>query len=251
MSLRDALRKAAGLLVELPSEEAPLSGPEPDAVAGSTIPAPPAAGGSAVDRLLADLEREAAGRAPTKSVEQILRESQGPSLQEIHVDSAAVPASPNLEGAVDFVAIYRSAGLPEVGFGAEQMLEMLGSLPPELPLETKRQTVKVSLNALGKAVGATAENLVADASRKLAALTAYVESVEKQTQEQATSTETEIATLQQQIVLLQEKLAQQRQILFHATRACEAEAGRLDDILEFFSLDVPPSTLAPTPSPTG
>src|SRR4051812_38332735 len=67
MGLRETLRKAAGLLVELPPE------------------AKPAGGSSAgeLDDLLADLE----GRSPAapKTVEQIVRETDGPNLDQITV----------------------------------------------------------------------------------------------------------------------------------------------------------------------
>ena len=53
---------------------------------------------------------------------------------------------------------------------AEQMLETLGALPAELPLETRRQTVIAMLKGMGRALGATPETIVADATRKLAAL---------------------------------------------------------------------------------
>jgi hypothetical protein len=122
---------------------------------------------------------------------------------------------------------------------------MLNSLPAELPLETKRQTVKVTLNAMGKTIGANPETIVADASRKLAALTSYLDNLTKQTTDFAATAELEIAALQAQIAekrtaieAAQQKQAQMRQ-------ACDAESHRLDDVLEFFSLDVPPSKYAP------
>ena len=251
MSLRDALRKAAGLLVELPPDPEGAGGagngfgaPEPP-----VAPAAPDGGGSSVDRLLASLEQEAATRVPTKSVEQILQETRGPSLPEIQVSAASV-GTPTEAGMLDFPKIYAGAGLPVVPFGAEQMLDLLTSLPAELPLATRRQTVKVSLNALGKTVGASPENLVADAGRKLAALNAYAESLGQQTAEQNAAAEQEIASLQQRIEALQADMARRCEQLTSSTRACEAEADRLDDILEFFSLDVSPSRLATTAVPT-
>jgi hypothetical protein len=236
MSVRDVLRKAAGLLVELP--------PEPENTGAGAEKFTGGAGGSSVDRLLDDLEREAERRTPAKSVEQILKETHGPSFPEIQVPPGAISA-PDPGAAPDFPKIYAAAGLPEASFGAESMLELLASLPAELPLEVRRQTVKASLNALGKSVGASAENLVADASRKLGALGAYVESLEHQTQERNTAAEQEITALRQRIAALQAEMTQRGEQLTAATRACEREADRLDDILEFFSMDVPPSRFAP------
>src|SRR5262245_26620185 len=183
MGLKDALRKAAGLIVELPPEE-----PSP------AVPA----GDSSADQLFAELEKKA-GPAPTKTVEQILQESQGPNLDEVRVPSSAATVSVAPDGTIDFAAIYSQANLPPATFTAEQMLDMLGSLPQELPLETKRQTVKVALNALGKTMGATPESIVADATRKLAALNSYIENLNKQTGDFVATAEAEIAGLQAQI----------------------------------------------------
>jgi hypothetical protein len=73
MALRDTLRKAASLLVELP--------PEDPAASGSTSAAE-------LDQLLAELGSDspaASGRASTKTVEQIVQDAEGPNLDEIAV----------------------------------------------------------------------------------------------------------------------------------------------------------------------
>ena len=82
---------------------------------------------------------------------------------------------------MNFTAIYQQAALPATPFPTEQMLDLLNSLPAELSLDTRRQTVKVTLNGMGKALGVTPQTVVADATRKLAALNAYVESLAKHT----------------------------------------------------------------------
>lgn len=212
MDIREKLRKAAGLFVELPPE-APqvLRGRQDEGRAEPPIAAEPAAG-------------------PRRTVEQIVRAAEGPNLDEIRVASSADAPTLASDGRADFHAIYEHAGLPAAPFTAEQMLDMLGSLPPELPLSTRRQTVKVTLDAMGRSQGVTADTIVTDASRKMAALAAYSEALSKQTAETVTSAQSEIAALQAQI-------EERRQ----AIQLCNAESDRLDDVLEFFSLDVPPS----------
>jgi hypothetical protein len=231
MALRDTLRKAAGLLVELP--------PEQTAPAQATTAAE-------VDRLLAELGsgEPAPPAGATKTVDQIVREAEGPNLDEIKVADASLAPVVSRDGKADFGPIYQQSGLPAAPFTAEQMLDMLASLPPELPLDTKRQTVKVTLNSMGKTIGATPETIVADASRKLAALAAYMDHLTKETTDSAAAAQQEIAALQTQIEekrgaigAAQQKQAQMRQL-------CDAESDRLDDVLEFFSLDVPPSKYA-------
>jgi len=231
MPLRDTLRKAASLLVELPPEQAG-SGPPPTA--------------AELDKLLAELEDKPSppSSGPAKTVDQIVRETHGPNLDEIQVSEASLAPNISPDGKPDFGPIYQHSGLPASPFTAEQMLEMLNSLPAELPLDTKRQTVKVTLNSMGKPIGANPETIVADASRKLAALTAYIDHLTKQTADFAAATQMEIAGLEAQIAQKRQaiEIAQQKQQQMR--RLCDVESDRLDDVLEFFSLDVPPSRYA-------
>jgi hypothetical protein len=233
MPLRETLRKAASLLVELPPEAA---APHGKATAAE------------VDALLAELEsgsKPAEGATgSTKTVDQIVREADGPNLDEIRAPTGATAPVASADGTVDFSPIYAESSLPAAPFTAEQMLDMLRSLPAELPLETKRQTVKVTLGAMGKKIGATPETIVADASRKLAALTAYAEQLSKDTTAFVSATEQEIAALQAQIEEKRQAALAAQQKREETQRLCDAESDRLDDVLEFFSLDVPPSKYA-------
>jgi len=229
------MRKAAGLLVQLPPEE----GSTQDAAAEAEL-----------SNLYANLEKTDAPLADVpgarlndaKTVEQIVRESEGPNLDEIKSTASTAPIAE--DGVVDFAAIYQSAALPAAPFSAEQMLDMLSSLPPELPLDTKRQTVKVTLGALGKTMGATPETIVTDASRKLAALHAAVENLSHQTDAFVAGAEVEIAALQAQIEEKRQAMQAAKHKLVKLTQGCDVESHRLDDVLEFFSLDVAPSKYA-------
>ncbi len=182
-----------------------------------------------------------ADNAPTKTqtVEQMVQNAPGPDLKDVNVEAkvGSAPMPPT--------AIYEAAKLPPSPFSAEQMLEMLAGLPAELPLEIKRQTVKVTLGALGKTMGATPETIVADASRKMAALKSYSDHLQKRTDEFAKNGESEIAGLQKQIEDKRKAIEEARASLNAATQSCVKEAQRLDDVLEFFSLDVAPSKYAP------
>ena len=179
-----------------------------------------------------------------KSVADIARETDGPDLDKVQVDGAAVPAT-SADKPLDFPAIYRAAKLPEAEVGAEKILEMLASLPQELPLETKRATVKAMLSTFAKTTGATPETLVADASRKLAALQSFSTFMEKKTTDTITAGEAAINDLQAQIEAKRTELLQARTELARVQQSCESEAHRLDDVLEFFSLDQGASKYAP------
>ena len=261
MGLQDALRKAAALIVEIPAAPRVNSSDDIDADIDALLAASDAqslqleksrAGRPDVDELMA---RQGVGTAKkvdstsapqTKTVEQIVRDASGPNLDEI--GKQTTPTAPNVTTGEPLkpAEIYVAAKLPPTPFAAEQMLEMLASLPKELPLETRRATVKITLNALGKSVGASPETIVADASRKVAALASYTQFLAKRTDEMVTSREdAAIKELQAQIEAKKTAINRARQGQAQTVKNCDEEAERLDDVLEFFSLDVAPSKYAP------
>jgi hypothetical protein len=218
MDIREKLKKAAGLFVELPPDEmdTPLSTP-----IESPVPVRP------------------------RTVEQIVQATPGPNLSEIRAE-ATKPNEPVIhpDGSVNFPGIYQMASLPESAFAAEQVLEILSSFPEGLPIETKRQTLKVTLNALTKSTGATPDGIVADASRKLAALASYSESYRAQAEQYIAKSELDILRLEAEIQSRKQAIEDARSKQAQMTAACEKESDRLDDVLEFFSMDVAPSRLA-------
>ena len=218
MDIRDKLKKAAGLFVELPPDEieVPLS-----------------------------ISVEAPVPVHPRTVEQIVQATPGPNLNEIRAE-ATKPNEPiiHADGSVNFPGIYRLASLPESAFAAEQVLEILASFPDGLPIETKRQTLRVTLNALTKSTGATPDGIVADASRKLAALASYSESYRAQAEQYVAKAELDILRLEAEIQARKQAIEDARNKQAQLTSACEKESDRLDDVLEFFSMDVAPSRMA-------
>lgn len=219
MSIKNILRKAAELVVELPEEE-------PSAAASAPM--------------MKQSESQAAPVA-TKSVEQIVRETPGPNLDEISIpeDTNPVPKAP--AGQVDFSAVYAKAGLTPAAFTAEQAHEVISSLPADLPIEAKRATVQATLHTMGKAMGVNTESVVADAGRKIAALSAYEDILTHQASTYVAQLEAKIGELQSQIGSLQSEIAQTKTMLESAIGTCDAESERLDDVLEFLTLDQSPS----------
>ncbi|HVK05553.1 MAG TPA: hypothetical protein VM490_18910 [Armatimonadaceae bacterium] len=283
MAIADKLRKAASLFVvmdEKPAGAAPAGRPTEGAPkSGAASASGPAEATDDLDRRLAQMNATiqqlntgmadaaaggasgtagvpsvaarpgeaqnaaAEGSAAARTIDDLLRETEGPSLNEIAVPAAEVPA-PTAGGEVDFAAIYQAASLPGAPFTAEQTLEMLNSLPANLPLEMKRQTVNVTIAAMGKSIGTTPESIVADASRKLAALASYEENFTKQTDEFVAAAEFEISGLLQQVEEKRKAILDARQRQAEVVQKIEGEGDRLDDILEFFSLDIGPSKYA-------
>lgn len=261
MSLSNMMRKAAGLLVEMPPESAETFDHRAAAPLGEgdlpdlDLPAEARLSSSLASSLSASPASSRTGAMQPKSIEQIVREAKGPNLDEVKVDATQLAESIAAPGGIlsgdtlDFAAIYRAAKLVETAFGAEQMLETLGSLPAELPLETRRATVRAMLSTLGKSTGATPESVVADASRKLAALESFENFMAKKTADSVAQSEREIGELEKQIDAKRQLIQKAKGELLKVSKGCEIESGKLDDVLEFFSLDVGASKYAPQNAP--
>ncbi len=229
MPLRDALKKAAGLFVEIPDDgqtDFSSSSPLSDMELPAKKPAPAAA---------------PQPKPEPRTVEQIVKDAPGPNLDEIKVEPQKVEPVAAPGGQPDFAKIYSSASLPEVAFTAEQALELIASLPADLPLDVKRKTVSVSISSMGKALGVTSESVVADASRKLAALASYTDALGAKTSEFVAASQLQIATMEAEIASKKKSIEEAKRMLEQALSTCNAEGDRLDDVLEFFSMDVPPS----------
>lgn len=240
MRIADTLRKAKGLFIESDESEEASSlleeiarTPAPESITRpATEPAP----------------SPAPAPTPRRTVEDIAREQPGPNLDEIKV-AAPAPAAPvqpviGPDGQINFNSIYGMAKLPTSAFTAEQVLELLASLPAELPISAKRATLKITLDAMSKTMGVNSETVVADASRKLAALAAYSDSYGDQAKLYTTKAEAEIANLEAEIAKRKQGIEDAKKRQTQIQQACQAESDRLDDVLEFFSLDVPPSKYA-------
>lgn len=213
MSIKNLLRKAAELVVELPPEAEPETSYTPTAASEYVAPI-----------------------APTKSVEQIIRDEPGPNLDEIKIPTQSVAATAPA-GQVDFATVYQTAGLPVVPFTAEQALDVIHSLPVELPIDARRATVQATLKAMGKAMGVSTEGVIADAGRKVAALSAYEDLLTHQTNSYIQTLESKIADLETLVAGHRAEIEKTKGLLGQAVERCDAESQRLDDVLEFFTLD--------------
>lgn len=225
-AIRETLKKAAGLFVEF--EEDPNAEFKPT--------------------------------KPRETVEEIAHRLPGPDLDKVKVpvtpamapmntvqETPASPVEPVVgpDGTISYQAIYKMANLPEVPFTAEQILELFQTLPADLPLESKRATVRLTLGAMAKNMGVSTEQLVTDASRKLAALASFSETYSAQASEYIEKSTLDILQLEDQIKVKQAGIEAARSKQQAMENACAREADRLDDVLEFFSLDVTPSKHAP------
>ena len=181
----------------------------------------------------------------TMSVKEIVENTTGPNLDEISLTDEQARDGLAPGGIPNFAKVYSNANLPVSTFGAEQALDVIGSLPAELPISVKRTTVQATLTAMGKAMGVDTQSVVADASRKMAALSAFEDSLNMQSKRFIATMSADIQGHEAKIAELKSKIAESTKSLETALAKCAEENGKLDDVLEFFTLDIGASKNTP------
>ncbi|GAB4456063.1 MAG: hypothetical protein OHK0029_13350 [Armatimonadaceae bacterium] len=224
----------------LPTEAVPTLGAplgatlgSPTAKAATPAPAPKPEPAPATPKQTPDVA------SLRRLVEQAVLDSEGSKLEAVRLGTGS-DAPPLMSGkTLNFPALYSKVSLPEPTFSAEQMLEMLGKLPTEMPLEMKRKTVDVALGMLGKHINTNGETLVTDTTRKMTTLATFAQEYEKKTSERVAATETEIAALLAQVEEKRQAVKAANERLATVQEICVAETDRLDNVLEFFKSDAP------------
>ena len=144
------------------------------------------------------------------------------------------PPTLSADGTLDFPAIYQFARVASTSFTAEQTLSMLEQLPAAMPLEMKRQTVQVTLTALGTAIGANRQSIVGDADQKRSTLQKYADAQGQKTDDYVAETQAQIAELQRQITEKEDQITVTKDKQERVRTLCDTEAGRLESVLSFF-----------------
>ena len=139
------------------------------------------------------------------------------------------------DGLVDFEQLYAQAGVRAVPFTAEQALEMLQHMPSGVSEEVRQQIINATLSALGKSVGGTPEAIVADATRKQAALQGFRQTRGEQMVELKSAANAKIADLQREIARSQAIIEAAQRQHDQLSENCQTEEARLDTVIDFFS----------------
>lgn len=219
MRLNDILQKAVGLVYE---SDNPV--PATPSVAAPVEPVTP--------------------RPVPKTTEQIVRESPGPNLDQIKAEPTPNQPVVDPDGKIHYDVIYQLAQIPATAFTAEQVLELLASFPADLPMQAKRAAVKVTIDTMAKTMGVNSEMVIADASRKLKALATFTDGYGKQVDQFVEKANSDIESLKAEIARREAMIADAKTKADQVVNGCTTESNRLDDVLEFFSLDVAPSKYA-------
>jgi len=139
------------------------------------------------------------------------------------------------DGLVNFERLYAQANVTVVPFTAEQALDMLHNMPPGVSDDSRQQIINVTLSALGRSVGGTPEAIVADATRKQAALSAFRQARGDGLADLTAAAEARIAELQREIAKGQAMIEQAKRQYETLSQNCQAEEARLDTVVDFFS----------------
>jgi hypothetical protein len=235
-----------------PDQNAAAPGPAPSLSGGegqpvSPVSAPPVSSASAPDH--STPPDPSPGRPESKMSPPVIPDpvpnrqeaTPPPSFTPINSLDPPTPVSQPAApvGATDVASIYRAARITPPPFTAEEMLELLASLPSELPLAVRRQTMTVTLNAISKNTGATPSSIASDASAKIAALTSYVDNQAGQIARQTADADRRIAGLQAQIEEIRRSTETALQAQAQTGQMCAEERERLASVLAFFGYDEP------------
>lgn len=217
---------------------------------------PTPAGGDA----WAEFEKLAA-RKSGKPLAEAIAGQPGPNLDEVSVrvgpPSATQPVNEfvlpkkKADGGWDFTPVYAASNLVPSTFTAEQALEIIRSMPGELPLEVRRKTVSASIGTLGKTLGVTPETIAADAALKIAAVQDFQSKVDGNFAEYEAKAAAAIKEWEKKISDMRSSIDAARARAVELKNACIAEVDNLDDVTEFFTLDIGASKYAPAPETQG
>jgi hypothetical protein len=142
------------------------------------------------------------------------------------------PGAPG--GKVDFDGVFEAAGIDDGGRERVQKAsELLGSLPVETPLETKKQIVEASLKAFGVPIDKIIETGVAE----IQALEGYIRTDQADTQKLIGESNARIASYEQEIshirTVMEERVREQQGV----QTACNSKKLEVQRVLEFFGRD--------------
>lgn len=166
-----------------------------------------------------------------------LRLNPSPASAAVSANAGAEDTSSPVDpdGLVEFEKLYAQAGVRAVPFTAEQALDMLQHMPSGVSEEARQQIINATLSALGKSVGGTPEAIVADATRKQAALQEFRQTRGNQLGDLTSAANAKVADLQREIAKSQAIAEAARRQYAQLSENCKTEEARLDTVIDFFS----------------
>lgn len=194
----------------------------------------------------------------TVSLEQSIKAQPGPNIDSVAVTlppAAQKPADEFVmpkkreDGTWDFAPIYAHSNLQPPAFTAEQARDIIASLPDSLPIEVRRETVSKTIGVIGKTLGVTPEVIAADAALKIAAVEDFRGKIHKRFSDYEVQAQKAIADYEKKIAETRLTIESAKKRSAEVASACDTEVDKLDDVTEFFTLDIGSSKNATAPEP--
>lgn len=153
-------------------------------------------------------------------------------------DAPPLPSGPFPPAAIDFDAVFRTAGMDTSELErVRKAEELLKSLPESTPREVKRQIVEASLKAFGFDVA----KIVSAAQNQLKALDTYLRVNDQQTAKALSDAQANIAQLEEKIIGLRAEMTRRTEQLGSLRTASETRKGQVQSVIAFFSAGSPPA----------
>lgn len=137
------------------------------------------------------------------------------------------PMSNENSSPIDFERIYRQASIATSPLSAEQLLELLDSLPATMSDGDKASMAKAWVNTLGKSLHISHETIADEADRKMTAINEHLDNSSKQVDLLTAGHENRIAELRTQIESLQAEVEAVREEHGHSLDPYSNEYDRL------------------------
>jgi hypothetical protein len=136
-------------------------------------------------------------------------------------------------GEVDFAAVYGAAAIPTNEAAAVERVAGLVERYGMMDRSTARRAVMEALSFANVRL----EDVLTDGGLKIQALVNYVDSQEKLRQERESAAQQELTALEQRIDALKTQVRTEREGQDGLRRACEAQAQRLEQVIDFLTPD--------------
>jgi hypothetical protein len=141
------------------------------------------------------------------------------------------PLPPVVGGAVDFGAVFESAGVPAAERDrVDKARDLVRSLPAETPVPVKKQIVEASL----KAFGVPMDKIIEAAVAEIHALEAFIRAGQADTQQTLSQGNNRIAELEKEIAEVKKVMEQAVGDQEARTSATNNEKLKVQEVLEFF-----------------
>ncbi len=148
------------------------------------------------------------------------------------------------DGAVDFPAVYRAAGVSDEEQGRiDKAMSLLKTLPAETPKDVKKQIVEASLKAFGVPIDAIIES----GAQEIQALEVYIQAGQRDTQALLAESQKRTAELEAEIANVKKVMEEQVASQYALQQSCNQQKLKVQEVLEFFGQEAVARVVSQSP----